>query len=81
MPQRSARPASKAIGSNRASKWEWPTLAIEEVKRAIFSSFIAIAPGPDAIGFKIIQEAYRIIPDVFNKVYITLFETRYHPSN
>jgi hypothetical protein len=34
--------------------WEWPNVEREEIKKAIFSSSIKKAPGPDRISFKII---------------------------
>ena len=51
-----------------------------EVKRAIFSSSAKKAPSPDQIGFLLIQKAYQTIPDVFNKVYKTLFQDGVHPN-
>jgi len=60
--------------------WEWPNIVQEEVKKAIFSSSIKKAPGPDRISFKIIQQAYLAMPDVFYRLYAKLIDKGYHPK-
>ena len=39
----------------------------------------ALAPGPDTLSFRIIQEVYRSMSQVFNKLYSTLLRNGYHP--
>ena len=53
-PQRPACPASK---DRKDQTWPWPKLSPKEVKSAINSSSPSKAPGPDRIGFAIIQQA------------------------
>ena len=80
-PQKSTCSASKATSkSSGTSQWDWPDLDDTEVKRAIFSSSAKKAPGPDQVGFLLIQKAYQTIPDIFNKVYKTLFRDGVHPN-
>ena len=82
-PQKSTSSASKATskgGRNRDSQWDWPDLNDTEVKRAIFSSSAKKAPGPDQVGFLLIQKAYQTIPEIFNKAYKTLFRDGVHPD-
>ena len=83
LPQKSTCSASKEPGSNNNSKkcqWDWPALADSEIKTAIFSSSAKKAPGPDRIGFAIIQKAYLAIPSVMNKLYRALFNHGHHPD-
>ena len=80
-PQKSTCSASKATSkSSGTSQWDWPDLDDTEVKKAIFSSLTKKAPGPDQVGFLLIQKAYQTIPDIFNKVYKTLFRDGVHPN-
>jgi len=74
-PQKSTRSASKVSGA-----WKWPRLTNDEVAAAIATSSPRKAPGPDRIGFAIIQRAYKAHPDIFNKIYKTLFNIGYHPK-
>src|SRR5271170_1342315 len=59
--------------------WEWPKVELDEIKTAIFTSSTKKAPGPDRISFKIVQEAFLAIPDLFYRVYSTLIDRGYHP--
>jgi hypothetical protein len=61
-------------------KWEWPNIELEEIRTAIFCSSIKKAPGPDQISFKIIQQAFLAMPDIFYRIYSKLIEKGYHPK-
>ena len=76
-PQRPASPTSKDSGDQT---WPWHKLSPKEVKSAIKSSSPSKAPGPDRIGFAILQQAYKVVPAIFNQVYSVLFEYGYHPK-
>jgi hypothetical protein len=76
-------PITDAINWNnyRANnKWKWKTITDTEIQRAIFSSSIKKAPGPDSISFAMIRKAYNIIPDIFNALFRSLLAHRFHPS-
>ena len=77
IPQRSTSSASKGDGGE---VWPWPQLSPKEVKNAISSSSAVKAPGPDRIGFAIIQQAYAAIPHIFTRVYSVFFHHGYHPK-
>ena len=79
-PQSPQRPTSSTSKGNREKVWPWPELSPKEVKHAIFSSSATKAPGPDKIGFAIIQHAYNAAPNVFYRVYTVLFSHGYHPK-
>ncbi|OXV05133.1 hypothetical protein Egran_07099 [Elaphomyces granulatus] len=88
LPNRPIEPQNLAVppgqlGSKalRTYKWDWPELEGAEVGRAIFSSSNKKAPGPDSIGFLLLQKTYRVIPAILNKAYKTLFTEGYHPSS
>ena len=53
---------------------------MDEIKTAIFTSSTKKALGPDRISFKIVQEAFLAIPDLFYRVYSTLIDRGYHPK-
>lgn len=44
----------------------------DEIVKAINSLARTKAPGPDGIGFRCIQQAYRGIPERMNQLYCTL---------
>ena len=75
-PQRSTSSASKG---GEGKVWPWPVLSVKEVQNAIKSSSAKKAPGPDRIGFEIIQQAYTATPSIFETVYSVLFNYGYHP--
>ena len=59
-------------------KWTWPKLNKNEIKTAIFTSFIKKAAGPDIISFLIIQKIYQVLENRFYKLYKALIELEYH---
>ena len=76
-PQKSTRSASKVAQSG--SGWDWPALTRAEVEKAISTSSSKSAPGPDRVGYAILKQAYKSIPETMFSVYKTLFEKGYHP--
>ena len=74
-PQKSTSSASKDPG-----QWEWPDLGYTELAEAINTSSPRKAPGPNRVGFAVIQRAYKVYPDIFNRIYRTLFSIGYHPK-
>jgi hypothetical protein len=73
--------ATTITATATTSQWKWPDLATVEIQQAIQSSSGKKAPGPDQIGFTIIQQAYNTIPTVFNKAYKALFEAGHQPTS
>ena len=73
--------SSKATSdrASNSSQWDWPDLEDIEVQRAIFSSSNKKAPGPDTIGFLLIQKTHDAIPAILNRAYRVLFTEGYHP--
>jgi hypothetical protein len=61
------------------STWPWPVVSPSEIKKAIFTSNIKKAAGPDLINFLCIQKAYQAIPTVFTYLYTQLAIVGYHP--
>jgi ribonuclease HI len=63
------------------AKWDqhWPEIKDKEVRKAIFTSSIQKAPGPDEISFLIIQKAYLNLESRFNRLYRILIRKGYHP--
>ena len=59
--------------------WEWPLLTREEGQEACSAQTKGRTPGPDLIGREIIAQAFKALPDLFFKVYASLFNTGYHP--
>ena len=59
---------------------QWPELTEKELESAIFSSSSKKAPGPDRIGFLIIQKAYSTIPQLFYQLYSKLIQLGFHPD-
>ena len=63
-----------------SKKWAWPEINKDEIKTAIFISFIKKAADLDTILFLIIQKIYQVLEDRFYKLYKALIESGYHPK-
>ena len=63
-----------------SKKWTWPEINKDEIKTAIFTSFIKKAAGSNIISFLIIQKTYHILEDRFYKLYKALIKSGYHPK-
>ena len=74
-------PISKAINFNnyKDKGWEWPIINSLEISLAINSSNPKKASGLDKISFLIIKEAYKAIPDLFNKIIKLFLNNSYQP--
>ena len=59
----------------------WTEVTDREIQNAIFTSSPKKAPGPDLLAFRIIQQAYKIIPGILNKLYTTVLHHGYHPTS
>src|SRR5204863_8081309 len=63
-----------------SKKWTWPEINKDEIKIAIFISFIKKVAGPDIISFLIIKKIYQVLEDRFYKLYKSLIESGYHSN-
>jgi hypothetical protein len=61
-------------------KWDWPKVVKTEIKNVIFSSATKKIPGPNRISFRILREAHKTIPELFNSLFPALIEAGYHPK-
>ena len=66
------------INYQDSKKQTWPKINKNEIKIAIFTSFIKKAAGPDTISFLIIQKIYQVLKNRFYKLYKALIESEYH---
>ena len=78
--QSSQRPTCSTSKDDEDQVWPWPDLSSIEVRNAIMTSSPAKAPGPDRLGFAVIQQAYAAAPSVFEKTYTLLFNHGYYPK-
>src|SRR5947207_14474403 len=71
---------SEAVDWNNyiEKNWEWPVISKDEIKKAIFSSSIRKAAGPDKISFLILQKAFESIENRFVILYSSLISFDYH---
>ena len=61
------------------STFKWPPLTVNELEQACSSKIKGKTPGPDAISQDMIIEAYEANPNLFFRVYSSLFNSGYHP--
>ena len=59
---------------------QWPELTKEELENTIFSSSNKKAPGPDRIGFLIIQKAYSTISQLFYQLYYKIIQLDFYSN-
>ena len=59
-------------------KYPWLSISKIEIKRAILESSTKKALGLDTVDFKVIKAAFKLIPEVFYRLYRTLFRLGYH---
>ena len=58
--------------------WIWSEVTRNEIKTAIFTSFIKKAAESDAISFLILQKIYSVLEERFYKLYKALIQFEYH---
>jgi hypothetical protein len=58
--------------------YDWPEIIRVEIKRAIFSFFTKITPGPDRLFYRILREAYTAVSELFDFLYPILIKNGYH---
>jgi hypothetical protein len=49
--------------------YQWPKIKRSEVKYAIFKSSVKKISGPDRLSFRVLREAYAIVPELFDYLY------------
>ena len=61
-----------------SDNWIWSEVTRNEIKTAIFTSFIKKAAGSDAISFLILQKIYSVLEERFYKLYKALIQFDYY---
>jgi hypothetical protein len=74
-------PASPSRNTRCRPELPWQTFSPAEIRQAIFTSSPKKAPGPDAITFACLRQAYEAIPLHINRFYATLGTVGYHPKS
>ena len=72
--------STESIWTNyqKLKNWIWSEVTKNEIKTAIFSSFIKKVAGPDTISFLILQKIYLVLENRFYKLYKALIHFDYH---
>jgi hypothetical protein len=60
--------------------YQWPKIKRLEVKYAINKLSAKKTSRPDKLSFRVLQEAYAAIPELFNYLYPMLITNGYHPK-
>jgi hypothetical protein len=74
-------PAPPSRNTRCRPELPWQTFSPAEIRQAIFTSSPKKAPGPDAITFACLRQAYEAIPLHINRFYATLGTVGYHPKS
>jgi hypothetical protein len=60
--------------------WKWLRVIGGKIRQAIFFLLIKITPGPDRVSFRVLREAYEVIIQIFDALFLALIEAGYHPK-